>query len=127
MLKVVVSTLALACLGGVAHAQDLVHHPISPTFGGNPLACAVGNAVLDLMLAGDVEAAAAEHRRLLPLFKGLFVIANPIPVKYCLNRAGFDVGRPRLPLVEADPKTASFLDDLMARYEVDLPTTVSAA
>jgi len=36
VVKVVVSTLALACLGGVAHAQDLVHHPISPTFGGNP-------------------------------------------------------------------------------------------
>ena len=47
-------------------------------------------------------------------------------MKYCLNRAGFDVGGLRLPLVEADPKTAAFLDELLAGYEIDLPTSVTA-
>ena len=62
----------------------------------------IGNqikAMMGLTLEGDLERAAAEHRRLLPLFQGLFVLANPIPVKYAVNKAGFNVGEPRLPLV----------------------------
>ena len=83
--------------------------------------------MMDLVLAGDLRTAAAEHLRQLPMYKGLFTITSPIPIKYCLNRAGFDVGGLRLPLVEADPKTAAFLDELMARYTIDLPTGVTVA
>ena len=79
-------------------------------------------AMMGLTLEGDLERAAAEHRRLLPLFQGLFVLANPIPVKYAVNKAGFNVGEPRLPLVTPDPSTAAWLDNLMQQYEVDLPT-----
>ena len=85
----------------------------------------IGNqikAMMGLTLEGDLERAAAEHRRLLPLFQGLFVLANPIPVKYAVNKAGFDVGEPRLPLVAPDATTAAWLDKLMQDYEVDLPT-----
>ena len=82
--------------------------------------------MLELAAAGDMTAAEAEHERLLPLFTGLFVVTSPIPVKYCLNRAGFDVGGLRLPLVEADANTAAFLDELLAGYEIDLPTSVTA-
>ena len=85
----------------------------------------VGNqikAMMGLTLEGDLERAAAEHRRLLPIFQGLFVLANPIPVKYAVNKAGFNVGEPRLPLVTPDPDTAAKLDKLIAAYEVDLPT-----
>ena len=66
----------------------------------------VGNQIKQMMgflLEGDVEKAAAEHRRLLPLFKVLFVVSNPIPVKYSLNQVGFNVGNPRLPLVPQTP------------------------
>ena len=77
--------------------------------------------MMGLTLEGDLEGAAAEHRRLLPLFRGLFVLANPIPVKYAVNKAGFNVGEPRLPLVTPDPATAAGLDKLMSNYEVDLP------
>ena len=38
--------------------------------------------MMGLLLEGDVERAGAEHRRLLPIFKIMFTIANPIPVKY---------------------------------------------
>ena len=82
--------------------------------------------MIELATAGDWAAAEAEHERLLPVFTGLFVVTSPIPVKYCLNRAGFDVGGLRLPLVEADTATAAFLDKLLAGYEIDLPTTVTA-
>ena len=77
--------------------------------------------MMGLLLEGDVEQAAAEHRRLLPLFKVLFIESNPIPVKYGVNRAGFDVGQPRLPLVPASENAAAQIDAVMAQYHVDLP------
>ncbi|MEC8856387.1 MAG: 4-hydroxy-tetrahydrodipicolinate synthase, partial [Chloroflexota bacterium] len=55
----------------------------------------VGNQIKQMMgylLEGDVEKAAAEHRRLLPLFKVMFTVSNPIPLKYSLNHVGFNVG-----------------------------------
>ena len=83
----------------------------------------VGNQIrqmIGLTLEGDIEAAGAEHLRLLDIFKGLFIVSNPIPVKYCLNRSGFDVGDPRLPLVPPDERTADQLDELLQRYDIDI-------
>ena len=77
--------------------------------------------MMGLTLEGDIEAAGAAHLRLLDLFKGLFIVSNPIPVKYGLNRAGFPVGEPRLPLVPPDAKTAAQLDALLERYDIDIP------
>ncbi|MBM3943152.1 MAG: 4-hydroxy-tetrahydrodipicolinate synthase [SAR202 cluster bacterium] len=84
----------------------------------------VGNQIkhmMGLLLEGDVERAAAEHRRLLPIFKVLFVVSNPIPVKYSLNKVGFNVGQPRLPLVPCDEKSAAQIDQVLAKYQIDLP------
>ena len=84
----------------------------------------VGNQIkhmMGLLLEGDVEQAAAEHRRLLPLFKVLFVESNPIPVKYAVNSLGFDAGEPRLPLVPPQEKTVAELSKVMANYQMDLP------
>ena len=78
-------------------------------------------AMMDLTLKEDFEGAAAEHQRLLPIFQGLFIVANPIPVKYAVNRSGFPVGDPRLPLVPPDAETAAQIDELLAAYQVDLP------
>ena len=84
----------------------------------------VGNQIKQMMgylLEGDVEKAAAEHRRLLPLFKVLFVVSNPMPVKYSLNHVGFDVGNPRLPLLPPDPKSAAQIEAVLDRYDIDIP------
>lgn len=54
--------------------------------------------------AGDVRAALVLHLRLWGIFKVLFITTNPVPLKAALALAGFDVGKPRLPLVEATPK-----------------------
>lgn len=59
--------------------------------------------MIEAFHAGDVGRAAALHARLLPLFKGLFLTTNPIPVKAALKLKGFDAGGLRLPLVEATP------------------------
>jgi 4-hydroxy-tetrahydrodipicolinate synthase len=77
--------------------------------------------MMGLLLEGDVEKSAAEHRRLLPLFKVMFVESNPIPIKHALNRVGFNVGNPRLPLVPSSQKAAAQIDEVLRRYEVDLP------
>ena len=78
-------------------------------------------AMMGMILEGNIESAAAEHRRLLPLFKAIFWVTNPIPIKYAVSRAGFDIGKPRLPLWEADDDFTSKFDPLMDEYDIDLP------
>ena len=79
-------------------------------------------AMIGMILEGDVERAAREHRRLLPFFKAIFWVTNPVPIKHALNRAGFGVGAPRLPMWEANEDFKARFDPLMDRYSVDLPT-----
>ena len=84
----------------------------------------VGNQIKQMMgylLEGDVEKAASEHRRLLPLFKVLFIVSNPIPVKFSLNHVGFNVGNPRLPLVPPDDESAAQIEAVLNRYDIDVP------
>ena len=88
------------------------------------LAHLVGSQIkhmMGLLLEGEVERSAAEHRRLLPLFKVMFIESNPIPIKFALNRAGFNVGSPRLPLVPPSENAKATVDDVVSRYEIDLP------
>jgi 4-hydroxy-tetrahydrodipicolinate synthase len=75
-------------------------------------------------LAGDVVEASALHRRMLPLVNSLFVVTNPIPLKYALRKVGFDVGVPRLPLVEIDEKSALVVDQALSTATIDLPVPV---
>lgn len=67
----------------------------------------VGREIAEMIAhfqAGRVEEARRIHLRLFPLFRALFVAPNPVPLKAALEMAGFPVGKPRLPLVEATPK-----------------------
>jgi 4-hydroxy-tetrahydrodipicolinate synthase len=76
--------------------------------------------MMDLLLAGKVAEAAAIHRHLVPLVNALFSAPNPCPIKYALNHLGFRVGKPRLPLVEPDEKTANNIRETMKKYTIDL-------
>ena len=69
--------------------------------------------MVEAQVAGDTGAAAALHARLLPLFHGLFVTSNPIPVKAALQHLGVDVGPVRLPLVPLDAGRRATLDALL--------------
>jgi 4-hydroxy-tetrahydrodipicolinate synthase len=69
----------------------------------------------------NTKKASEIHQRLLPLFNALFLVANPCPIKYALNKIGFAVGKPRLPLVEPDAKTADIIDEVLKKYKIDLP------
>ncbi|TEU02831.1 MAG: 4-hydroxy-tetrahydrodipicolinate synthase, partial [Dehalococcoidia bacterium] len=73
----------------------------------------VGNQVREMiekLVSGKLSEAAAIHHRLLPLINTLFVVSNPIPIKYALNHVGFRVGKPRLPLTEPDEKSAAVIE-----------------
>jgi 4-hydroxy-tetrahydrodipicolinate synthase len=70
---------------------------------------------------GDTRKAAEIHMQLLPLFTSLFLVSNPQPVKYALNKIGFNVGEPRLPLVEPDAVTAALIDEALKKSKIDLP------
>jgi len=83
----------------------------------------VGNQIkemIDSFVAGKMEEAAAIHRHLLPLVNALFIVSNPIPIKYALNHTGFRVGKPRLPLTEPDEKSATLIKDTLKDYHIDL-------
>jgi 4-hydroxy-tetrahydrodipicolinate synthase len=77
--------------------------------------------MFEKFLGGKVTEAAQLHRRLLPLIDALFVVSNPIPIKYALNYLGFPVGKPRLPLTEADEKSAAVIRAVLKDYSIDLP------
>jgi 4-hydroxy-tetrahydrodipicolinate synthase len=80
--------------------------------------------MIQAFLNGEREKAAAIHRRLLPLVKALFLIGNPMPVKFALNHVGFRVGAPRLPLCEPDEAVAEQIRAELARQRIDLPVAV---
>jgi 4-hydroxy-tetrahydrodipicolinate synthase len=77
--------------------------------------------VIYSFVKGDTKKAAQIHAQLLPLFTALFLVSNPQPMKYALNKIGFNVGKPRLPLVEPDAKTAALIDEALKKSKIDLP------
>ena len=86
----------------------------------------VGNQIkhmMGLLLEGDIEGAATEHRRLLPIFLGMFVESNPIPVKYAVNRVGIKVGDPRLPMIPPSDMAIGQIEKLLDEFEIDLPVS----
>lgn len=68
-----------------------------------------------LALAGDYAAARRLHRRLYPVFKGIFVEPNPAPIKHALAQAGvISSAEVRLPLCELSPAGRAVLRQAIA-------------
>ncbi len=70
---------------------------------------------LSYLLEGHWMLAMEEHRRLWPVFKALFLDANPIPVKWLLNQLGLPVGSVTLPLLM--PNKADWCETLWHAYQ----------
>jgi 4-hydroxy-tetrahydrodipicolinate synthase len=64
-------------------------------------------------LAGNPRAAMDIQKRLLPLHKGLFVEANPIPVKWAALRMGLCGSAIRLPLTPLSEPQRPTLESLL--------------
>lgn len=78
--------------------------------------------MIDKLVNGNIAEARKIHLNLLPLINALFIVSNPIPIKYALNHIGFAVGKPRLPLTEPDEKTAASIEAVVKKYHIDLPS-----
>ena len=72
------------------------------------------------ILEGNIEVAGKEHQRLLEFFNIIFVVTNPIPIRYYVKKAGYDIGAPRLPMTEPDEQTKAILDESLKKYNIDL-------
>lgn len=77
--------------------------------------------------AGRIHEAEAIHRRLLPLFKALFVESNPGPVKALLARMGLIENELRLPLVPVEASTERQLADAAQAAGLELPAAAAQA
>jgi 4-hydroxy-tetrahydrodipicolinate synthase len=96
------ATFPLCCMGGagiVSVASHLVGDRI--------------HEMIERIETGDVPSGRKIHDDLMPLFKGLFVTSNPIPVKVALEIAGRPVGPPRLPLVPATSEERAKVEEAM--------------
>ncbi|MBT4138128.1 MAG: 4-hydroxy-tetrahydrodipicolinate synthase [Candidatus Latescibacteria bacterium] len=80
--------------------------------------------MMHLILDSEIERAAKEHRRLLPLFKALFWVTSPVPVKFAINRIGIDVGPTRLPLVPAEEAFIAKFNEILDHYQLDLASEI---
>jgi len=81
----------------------------------------VGNEIKEMLnsfAAGDVKRAQELHSHLFPMFKGLFITTNPVPVKEALNILGMNVGGLRLPLCQANEAEIIQLQKLLASYNL---------
>lgn len=83
----------------------------------------IGNEMKTMIqhfLNGDIHEAAKEHRRLLPIMKGMFIAPNPVPVKAALNLKGISVGGVRLPLVPLNEEQQKTIEQLLKNLDLKL-------
>ena len=106
-------TLPILALGGYGVVSVVSH-----------LAGRQVRAMIEDHLRADAEEAARIHRRLLPLTNAMFLVGNPVPVKWALNQVGFPAGPTRLPLVEPDEATQAKIRAELERAQIDLPLPV---
>lgn len=70
-------------------------------------------AMMNDFYQNKLAEAAAAHRKLLPVFEGLFAYPSPGPTKEALNQMGIDVGGVRQPLVPLTEAERQFVRSLL--------------
>ncbi|MGK7376861.1 4-hydroxy-tetrahydrodipicolinate synthase [Planococcus sp. 1R117A] len=68
---------------------------------------------------GNTQAAAAAHRKLLPVMNALFAAPNPVPVKTALNLSGVQVGGVRLPMIPLNEQETLTLQEVLSARTVN--------
>ena len=75
-------------------------------------------SMLAAWFSGNKDEAIRLHHYLMPLFKVLFITANPIPIKAALAIKGFDAGGLRLPLIDASGLEIERIKSVMADMNI---------
>lgn len=96
-------TLPLMSLGGKG-VVSVAAHIVGPQV----------QEMINAFTSGNVTMATKIHNSLYPVFKGLFITVNPVPVKAALNMLGWKVGAPRLPLVEVNKAEKEALKKILS-------------
>jgi 4-hydroxy-tetrahydrodipicolinate synthase len=76
-------------------------------------------ALIHACESADLKSAEKLHRKLLPLFKDLFIEPNPVPVKTALGWRGAMSGDVRLPLCEMNEANQARLRKTLEEFERD--------
>lgn len=74
--------------------------------------------MVENMLMGKKSEAEAIDKKLAPLFKGLFIESNPIPIQYTMMKMGYGNGIPRLPLTPISEKGKRELDPILSAFGI---------
>lgn len=69
--------------------------------------------MIQAYISGNVQEAARIHTELYPIFKGMFMTSNPVPIKAACNMLGIQVGSVRLPLVNATEQELAAIRKLL--------------
>jgi 4-hydroxy-tetrahydrodipicolinate synthase len=75
--------------------------------------------MLNLVLEGRVAEAAAIHRPLCKVTDACFLNGSPSSIRYILRQLGFEIGAPRLPVVEPDEAVGAKIMAMLAAHKLD--------
>ncbi|MFN8615464.1 MAG: 4-hydroxy-tetrahydrodipicolinate synthase [Dehalococcoidia bacterium] len=75
--------------------------------------------MLQLILEGNIAEAAAIHRPLCKVTDACFLNGSPSTIRYVLRQLGFDIGMPRLPVVEPDEAVGLKVMAELRRHRLD--------
>lgn len=73
--------------------------------------------LVDTLEKRDLQAARDLHYKLAPLFKGIFIETNPMPIKAAMNLCGMPAGPCRLPMCDLLPENLQKLRHIVHSYE----------
>jgi 4-hydroxy-tetrahydrodipicolinate synthase len=75
--------------------------------------------MMTYFLQGENAKATQLHAKLFPVFKGIFRMPSPAPIKQALSIKGLNVGGVRLPLLDVTEEEGLFLKSLMDTLETN--------
>ncbi|HET7737677.1 MAG TPA: 4-hydroxy-tetrahydrodipicolinate synthase [Tepidiformaceae bacterium] len=81
-------------------------------------------AMLREIQKGDLFEAAEIHRRLVAVTDACFLNGSPSTIRYVLRQLGFEIGAPRLPVVEPSEAIGAKVMAELAKHKLDIPTPV---
>lgn len=99
--------LPILAVGGVG-VVSVASHLVGPQL----------KEMMDAFFSGDVTRAARLHQRYSPLFEGLFITSNPVPVKYAVHLKGLCEPTVRLPLVPPTEEERRHIENLIHMLEI---------
>jgi len=119
------SEIAAACDITILSGDDSLTLPLS-SVGATGVISVLANILpaelrrfCDAIASDDVTAAREMHLKLFPLFKGMFVQTNPIPIKAALAMAGMIRDELRLPMSPLGDEYRAPLAELVGRFGIE--------